>query len=85
MVQSILGIYKTDTPPALGLNGVKKLKRLTSLPCVAIGGINYENVCNVMRTGVDGVAVVSAIAGSPSPFDAAKRLKETIKLVNVRS
>ena len=76
---------KTDTPPALGLNGVKELKELTPIPCVAIGGINYENVCDVMRTGVDGAAVVSAIAGSPLPFDAAKRLKKAIKSVKVRS
>ena len=34
-----------------------------SIPNVAIGGIHLDNVKEVMRTGTDGVAIISEILG----------------------
>ena len=51
---------KTDAG-FLGVEGLKEICRQTDLPVVAIGGISRENVPFLADTGVDGVAVVSAI------------------------
>lgn len=69
---------KTDTAPALGLDGVRALlaARPAGLPAVAIGGINATNAAKVIATGVDGICVVSAIATATRPREAAARLKE---------
>ena len=69
---------KTDTAPALGLDGVRALlaARPAGLPAVAIGGINATNAAEVIATGVDGICVVSAIATATRPREAAARLKE---------
>ena len=69
---------KTDTAPALGLEGVRELlaARPADLPAGAIGGINATNAAEVIATGVDGICVVSAIAAATRPREAAARLKE---------
>ena len=53
---------KEKLSPVLGLNGyqdiITKKKALSiNLPVVAIGGIKYEDVEDIMSTGVDGIAV----------------------------
>ena len=44
------------------------------IPTVAIGGINQQNIAQVLQTGVRGVAVVSAITAAPQPELALKQL-----------
>jgi len=65
---------KTDTGAPLGLEGLRKLVAATSLPVVAIGGIGPDNAAEVLRTGVAGLAVVSAIMGAADPREAARKL-----------
>lgn len=69
---------KTDTAPALGLEGVRELlaARPAGLPAVAIGGINATNAAEIIATGVDGICVVSAIAAAARPREAAALLRE---------
>lgn len=69
---------KRDTAPALGLEGATSIQRFNTLPSVAIGGINLTNVSAVMGTGVDGVAVVSAIICADDPCQAARSLREKL-------
>ncbi|MFA5181017.1 MAG: thiamine phosphate synthase [Syntrophales bacterium] len=45
----------------VGFEDLRRIKAAVDIPIVAIGGIKAENVRDVMATGVDGVAVVSAI------------------------
>lgn len=45
-----------------------------SIPVVAIGGINGSNLMELAGSGVDGVAVVSAIFGADSPGQATAEL-----------
>ena len=45
----------------VGLDDLRGIKAAVHIPVVAIGGIKAENAKPVMETGVDGVAVVSAI------------------------
>lgn len=65
---------KKDAAPACGLENLKRIKRLALRPCVAIGGIHTQNARAVMRTGVDGIAVVSAICGTKNPYESTKSL-----------
>jgi len=51
---------KQDRPP-LGCEVLRQFRGQVRIPIIAIGGISPLNVRQVMATGVDGVAVVSAI------------------------
>ena len=56
---------KQDHDPVVGVQGLKDIRHLTSLPIFAIGGITLENVGDVLQAGANGVAVISAIVGVP--------------------
>ena len=43
---------------------IKKIKEAVDIPIVAIGGIKKDNIDALTGTGIDGVAVVSAIFGA---------------------
>ena len=72
---------KTDTQQALGISGLAEICKQTALPTFAIGGIQLSNVQEVMQAGVTGVAVVSAICGATSPYEATIQLLEQINAV----
>lgn len=69
---------KTDTAPALGLEGVRSLRRTVRVPLIGIGGIDVHRAGEVIRAGADGVAIVSAILGAKSPVNAARALRRAI-------
>jgi ATP synthase F1 gamma subunit len=46
---------------------LKEIVSSVSIPVVAIGGINAENILQLCGSGVDGVAVVSAIFAAEDP------------------
>jgi thiamine-phosphate pyrophosphorylase len=57
-------VFHTSTKDAgtpRGINLLGKIKNKVSIPVVAIGGINLENILSVLETGVDAVAAASAI------------------------
>ncbi|RLC94714.1 MAG: thiamine phosphate synthase [Chloroflexi bacterium] len=60
----------------IGLETLRKVREKVSLPVIAIGGINADNVAEVMSTGVDAVAVISAVMGAEDPEEAARELVE---------
>ena len=66
---------KVDAGTALGTEGVRNLRRQISVPCVGIGGINNSNAASILQSGVDGIAVVSAICSADNPEHAARDLK----------
>jgi len=70
---------KPDTTPAFGIEGLKKARQMTSRPLMTIGGIDKTNLKDIVDTGIDGVAVVSAICSAPSPRMAARELAEIIR------
>jgi thiamine-phosphate pyrophosphorylase len=70
---------KTDTAPALGLEGLREIRKAVRLPLVGIGGLKRDNVAEVIRSGADGVAVVSAIVAADDPEVAARELKQVIR------
>ncbi len=61
------------------LEQLARIKSAVHIPVVAIGGIDAEKVDSVMKTGVDGVAVVSAIMARKDVRAAASRLMELLK------
>jgi thiamine-phosphate pyrophosphorylase len=69
---------KTDTAPPLGLAGLREIRKAVRTPLVGIGGLNRNNVADVIRQGADGVAVVSAIVAADDPEAAAKELHQII-------
>lgn len=70
---------KTDTAPALGLAGLSAIRRVVTIPLVAIGGLGVQNAAEVIRHGADGVAVVSAIVSADDPRKAAGNLLAEIR------
>ena len=56
---------KQDHDPVVGLEGLRAMRRLTSLPVFAIGGIQIDQAREVMRAGANGVAIISAILKAP--------------------
>lgn len=54
---------------------LREIKAALSIPVVAIGGIKQENLPQLYGSGVDGIAVVSAIMGSATPKETAETLK----------
>ena len=63
----------------VGLEDLRGIKSAVHIPVVAIGGIKAENAKPVMETGVDGVAVVSAIMDQTDIREAARRLSSLLK------
>lgn len=64
---------KTDTR-IVTLDQLKNIKENISIPVVGIGGINENNIKSVSDTGIDGVAIVSAILGKQDIREAAVKL-----------
>ena len=56
---------------------LKEICEAVSIPVVAIGGIQKDNMLQLKGTKVDGVAVVSAIFAAPDVRQAAKELRMT--------
>jgi len=70
---------KEDAGEAIGIEGLRKIVESVKVPVVAIGSIKRENAVEVLKTGVVGIAVISAIAASEDPERAARELIELVK------
>ena len=66
---------KADAGTAIGPAGVRALREQCAMPGVAIGGITAANAGQLAPTGIEGVAVVSAVAGAADPEAAARELR----------
>ena len=75
-------VFETSTKNDVDVIPYEKVKSIcdaVDIPKVAIGGINAENILKLKGSGIDGVAVVSAIFGAK---DIGKATKELYTLVN---
>jgi thiamine-phosphate pyrophosphorylase len=50
-----------DVREPLGAEIIKEIRKISRVPVIAIGGINEENIADVIKAGADGAAVISAI------------------------
>jgi thiamine-phosphate pyrophosphorylase len=69
---------KPDAAPVVGIDGLRRLAGALDVPSVAIGGIGTGNAAEVLATGVDGLAVSSAVAAADDPGAAARALRTII-------
>ncbi len=69
---------KTDASPPTGLAVLSEIRRIVGIPLVGIGGITRANAAAVIRSGADGVAVVSAIIANLDPRSAARDIRSTV-------
>ena len=58
---------------------LEEIARTVSIPVCAIGGIDAENISVVNGRGLEGVAVIGAIANAEDPREAAKKLKSRFR------
>ena len=63
----------------VSLEDLARIRRMSDLPIVVIGGINRENAGLFRSMGIDGLAVISAVLGQPDIRKAAVRMREAVK------
>ncbi len=64
----------------IGPVAVATVKVCLRIPVIALGGINEDNVDDVLSNKADGVAVVSAIMATDDPRAASERLRQKLDL-----
>ena len=71
-------VYATPSKAAYGApQGLNKLQRAvvqSTVPVLAIGGITAARVPEIIETGAQGIALISAIGAAPDPAQAARGL-----------
>jgi thiamine-phosphate pyrophosphorylase len=70
---------KTNIKKEWGIEGLANAVAQSSLPIVAIGGIDVTNFKAIIATDVAGVALVSAICNAKSPQNAARKFRELMR------
>lgn len=79
---------KKNLSPVIGLEGYKEIveKKINAeieIPLVAIGGIEYDDVQEIMNTGIDGIAVSGSLIRTDNTIKETEKyisLLETIKI-----
>jgi len=65
---------KPDHKSPIGMAGLTRLVAACPVPAVAIGGLKAEHAPAVFKAGARGMAVVSAICGTPDPGAATRAI-----------
>ncbi len=68
---------KPHTAP-IGIQNLLTMSQATSLPCFAIGGINYSNLSELTSHGIKRIAVISAIINSKDPSVTSSKLLKNL-------
>lgn len=76
---------KQRLSPVLGLEGYRDIVRRMresgiSLPIVAIGGITFDDIGPIMRTGVTGIALSGSVLRADDPVAEMRRVVEAVEL-----
>ena len=73
---------KANPDPVVGIELIRRARRLTGKPIVAIGGITLESAAEVIRAGADSIAVISDILLAPDPGLRARQYIELLDAAN---
>ena len=73
-VGAVFGTSTKKNARNLTVEKLREIANAVSIPVVAIGGISARNLMELRGSGVDGVAVVSAIFGADNPGKATAEL-----------
>jgi len=79
---AVSAVYPTtskEEEEVVGLEKLHQIRQAVDLPLVAIGGINNNNVTQVLAAGADSVAVISAVLGAEDVEKASREIAERIK------
>lgn len=74
-------VYETECKKGLQPRGVEEIKKLASdisIPIIGLGGINADNFKNVMRSGAQGIAIMSSLMKADNPKDLVMKLKKDL-------
>jgi len=63
----------------VGLEHLRQVRKVVSIPIVAIGGINRENIGEIMAAGADSAAVISAVLTQKDIESATRQLVKEIE------
>ncbi len=77
-------MFPTDTKKdacAVSFETLREICKTVDLPVVAIGGIQLSNLLQLQDSGIEGVAVISAILAQDDPAEATKNLKTLCKFI----
>lgn len=71
-------VFPSNSHPngkTLGIENFKDLVKLSKKPVIAIGGIDSQNISTIVKSGADGVAMISELANSSNLKNLIKKLK----------
>lgn len=76
---------KKNLAPILGLEGyeniISNMKRNNiNIPIVAIGGINKDDILDILKIGVDGIALSSSILRVENPIE---EMKDIVRILSI--
>jgi thiamine-phosphate pyrophosphorylase len=71
-----LSKHKITLP--VGINELARAVKKVKIPVLAIGGIGLNNISEVVKTGVHGVAVIGSVLKNKNPENAVKKLRRII-------
>lgn len=71
-------LSKKDAVQPIGIDVLRSIRAIVSIPIVAIGGITFGNIDEVLKAGADGVAVISAVANAPDMREATRLLRQKV-------
>ncbi|MGE4588553.1 MAG: thiamine phosphate synthase [Acidaminococcaceae bacterium] len=77
-VGAIFPTYSKDDASEVGLNMLKRVRQISKLPIVGIGGINALNYAQVRAAGSQGAAIISGIIAADDIAEAVRKIKRTI-------
>jgi thiamine-phosphate pyrophosphorylase len=64
---------KVNPDPIVGVGLLRRARKLTNKPIVAIGGVTLERAAEIMDAGADSVAVISDILRADNPASRARQ------------
>ena len=62
-----------------GIEQLQRWRRTLQYPLVAIGGINFERLAEILGAGVEGISLISAITKAVDPGRVTKQFLKTIR------
>lgn len=80
-VGAVFGTSTKNNARNMSIEKLKEIVGAVTIPVVAIGGISSNNILELNGSGIDGVAVVSAIFAAEHPGHATKELLEKAKIL----
>jgi thiamine-phosphate pyrophosphorylase len=78
-IGSIYPTLSKETTQLVGLNRLSQIRHAITLPLVAIGGITWDNVHNVLTAGANSVAIISAILWAEDIETATRQIADKLE------